>query len=944
MLKNGKNQKISKYENENKKLKKNLSKTKSDISSSNFATTVDTSFETSFETPLDISLDTSLNKLKMEMINQSYSISNKEALKDKIHEIHNFLRNNGVGYGMNALKVFMLLYGIKKIEDKNLIDKLGLKRPECEFSYLYKLAKEGQDNILTSVVFNPLLDSINESKLNQYLFYEIPKKIHCEVLGHLINEINEMSMIEKTCKVQLSGKIYEYFIGRDKTAISELGAYFTDRPITDFIYYQKLKPTLKSDGTVPSMVDLFAGSGGFTTGFVDYMNKKYSNEIDWDTEIDKIHHYDINEDVIKIAGLETFCLTNSIPNFRQFTVKNSFRDEFIDMEEKEMKFDYIITNPPYGGDNHSNSEKQIKREKVKKYIKNTLKTDLDEETKKRRIIQLKNIENEEKADKRVYDNIKVSLKSCSGRIGRYARINNLNGNDKEACSLILMMELLEKNGTACGVLKQGIFFDNKYKDLRKHLVENFNIREIISVPSNLFENTTVKTSIVIFDNTDQKTEKINFSSFVVDRYEEDKYEEIYGDIILTQSKGDIKKVYDKFVITLTKDEVLNNKKYSLVHKDYIIKELEINEDEYEFVKIGDICESLNGFAFKKNNYSNDGGIPLVTIKHIKNNKINFNYQNDNYIKENEKYNKFIIQKNDIILTLTGKKDEFCSIGLHNSDEKMYLNQRCAILRNFKIINNSYFILLFNSFIGEYINENFGNGTIQYNISLNDILNIKIPIPKTEEKIQEWVDKISKPQNEKLEKEKRRQELQKLVQDKIREIQENEDCEKVKIGELCDFLPKSKRKASYGKKEGIYNFYTSSDKVKKCDKADYEEECLIIGTGGLANIHIDKNFSCSADNFIIKSKYNKYIYNLFKSNMSLLLDGFNGSVLKHLSKTYLKDIKIQIPVNKQLIQDLEPIFEEIDTLQLDIQNCDVLYEKYLQELKEDTLKKDENLDE
>jgi hypothetical protein len=48
----------------------------------------------------------------------SMSISNKEAMYDMIHSIHNFIRNNGGGYGMNALKCFNLLYGLCKIEIK----------------------------------------------------------------------------------------------------------------------------------------------------------------------------------------------------------------------------------------------------------------------------------------------------------------------------------------------------------------------------------------------------------------------------------------------------------------------------------------------------------------------------------------------------------------------------------------------------------------------------------------------------------------------------------------------------------------------------------------------------------------------------------------------------------------------------------------------------------
>lgn len=51
--------------------------------------------------------------------NDLIDITNKDALKDKIHEIHNYLRNNGAGYGMNALKVFNIIYGLKKLKKIN---------------------------------------------------------------------------------------------------------------------------------------------------------------------------------------------------------------------------------------------------------------------------------------------------------------------------------------------------------------------------------------------------------------------------------------------------------------------------------------------------------------------------------------------------------------------------------------------------------------------------------------------------------------------------------------------------------------------------------------------------------------------------------------------------------------------------------------------------------
>ena len=71
------------------------------------------------------------------IIEKSNNITNKETLKDKIHEIHNFLRNNGVGYGMNALKVFNVFYGLKKIEENNLLN-INLTE-NIKFSNLLKM-------------------------------------------------------------------------------------------------------------------------------------------------------------------------------------------------------------------------------------------------------------------------------------------------------------------------------------------------------------------------------------------------------------------------------------------------------------------------------------------------------------------------------------------------------------------------------------------------------------------------------------------------------------------------------------------------------------------------------------------------------------------------------------------------------------------------------------
>ena len=142
------------------------------------------------------------------IMEQSNNVSNREALKDKIHEIHNFLRNNGAGYGMNALKVFNIIYGLKKIEENNLIDKVNLKKPDCQFSYLLSLANNDEHERIAELIFGDILTSISRSELKNLLFYEIPPNIKGSVLTYLIKEIDKITVIEKTCNVLLSGKIY----------------------------------------------------------------------------------------------------------------------------------------------------------------------------------------------------------------------------------------------------------------------------------------------------------------------------------------------------------------------------------------------------------------------------------------------------------------------------------------------------------------------------------------------------------------------------------------------------------------------------------------------------------------------------------------------------------------------------------------------------------------
>jgi type I restriction-modification system DNA methylase subunit/restriction endonuclease S subunit len=901
-------------------------------------------------------INSNLNDKKYDIDNKmsevNNNVSNKEALKDKIHEIHNYLRNNGAGYGMNALKVFNLLYGLKKIEEKNLLDKVNLKRPDCEFSYLLKLANENKDEILANLIRGSVLDSINgfsefneitkiyetkENPIKHLLLYEIPTSMKGPTFSYLIKEINKITKIEETCNVLLSGKIYEYFIGRDESAISELGAYFTDRHIVEYIY-KKLDPEINEDGSINSMIDMFGGSGGFTTGYINYLNNKY-NDINWKDNINKVYHFDMNEDVVKSAGLEFFCLTGELPNMKDnLAYRNSFTDEF-----NNKKFMNVITNPPYGGDKTSQSDKQIKRKKIKEYIKQELLTLKDELIIKTRLNQIKKIEKQDKQDKEDSNKSKVSVKECSHRINKYANDNKLTGNDKESSSLILIMDLVDINGTAIGVLKEGVFFNKTYKDIRKCLVENFNVREIISVPQDQFENTSTKTSIVIFDNTKEKTKKVIFSDLVVKRYTEDKFEEISDEIFLIENKDDICGISDILISEATKDDILINPICSLNGKDYNKKEIVVGEG-YELFKLEDLV-SIHTSKINSSDIDNNG---------------NYNFYSGSAKNPVGKHSSFNFDYKEYIGLIKGGGSGEKNYGEHIGLGKVYK------LSGKNTISNGMYVLLlknniYNDYLFYYLNsvKNKIMDIATYttglgNINQVNLLKFQIPIPKSKQKITEWVNKISKPYDKKNKNEELIMKLEEQIKNKINDIEENEECDDVELGSICEVQDGCKFKdtdlnTDVNNIPLIRATYITNKLITNYIKEDTKFDKYIVKNGDIIFSQVGNVGSMCKyqENKIGYNKMNAFRLRGINFNQNylyyyLLSDNFkkkifsNGSIIKFIKIPELRSIKIKLPKNKQLIKDFEPLFQQIETLQTELKEAEELYKKLIKELSEEAI--------
>ncbi|MCT7532995.1 restriction endonuclease subunit S [Aliarcobacter cryaerophilus] len=151
-------------------------------------------------------------------------------------------------------------------------------------------------------------------------------------------------------------------------------------------------------------------------------------------------------------------------------------------------------------------------------------------------------------------------------------------------------------------------------------------------------------------------------------------------------------------------------------------------DGWEWKKLGKIAKLQNGFAFKSKLFVNDG-LPIVRIKNIKNEKVLLDdvvyFNVEDYGKKLDSYQ---IKKNDILIAMSGATTG--KIGLYDTEEISYLNQRVGL---FRIENSNLRSYLF-YFLSTQIEKNLelSLGAAQPNLSTEQINNIELPFPPFEE--------------------------------------------------------------------------------------------------------------------------------------------------------------------------------------------------------------------
>lgn len=252
------------------------------------------------------------------------------------------------------------------------------------------------------------------------------------LLRQVINVIDEIDFTEYKERHEF-GFIYESFL-KDLQSAGNSGEFYTPRAVTDFM----VKVTEPKLGE--RIADFACGTGGFLTSTLAELDKQVGNSLEHKT----LYHNSVYG-IEKKALPHLLCVTNMLIHDidePQILHDNSLEIDYKDMRKME-KFDVILMNPPYGG------------------------------------------------------NEKESVKTNFPKELRSAETADLFMNT--------IMYRLKKNGRCAVIVPEGFMFgvDQAKQNIKKKLFNEFNVHTIVRLPHSIFAPyTSIRTNIVFFDNTE----------------------------------------------------------------------------------------------------------------------------------------------------------------------------------------------------------------------------------------------------------------------------------------------------------------------------------------------------------------------------------------------------------------------------------------------------------
>ena len=243
------------------------------------------------------------------------------------------------------------------------------------------------------------------------------------------------------------------------------------------------------------------------------------------------------------------------------------------------------------------------------------------------------------------------------------------------------------------------------------------------------------------------------------------------------------------------------------------------------------------------------------------------------------------------------------------------------------------------------NKNFNIGLGHTRLSIVDLSdNGNQPmISSDKKKIKVWVDKISEPFNAINDKNNEIQEIEDKIKQKIKNIEENEDCEEVELGNVCDI--KIGTRITKNNNSGDVPVYGGGDITFYTDKTNREANTLIVSRYAMSPLCTrlisqdfylnDSGLSLHFDN-TKKQNYMNYLFQMDDQRKYIYNNCTMGSIQRNINIDMFKKMKIKIPTNKKLIEKMQKYFDKVETLKKEVKEAEVLYDKYIKQLGKEAI--------
>lgn len=381
--------------------------------------------------------------------NRHTKMASVETFKSAVIRIRDILRGPGVSItGMDSMR-HICLYLLSRYMTREKV--ASLEVPE-EFAWETFIEMIHTRNGGVQMALDKFYHAEEDCLVNHFdrLFgtdkfsFDVKHPLKHKEIMEILNDVN---MEEVDCQMDILGQVYEHHLKTGSSAARDLGQFFTDRFICEYMT-ELCKPEFKCDGVPESVCDPSMGTGGFLTAFIKYFKKHHADTpIDWSVQQKEIHGCDTDPKVAGVARLNLFMETGGNRATNLLT-HDSLYDDLT-----QTGYDVILANMPFGikGIKHAECCERVKNLKIRGTKSEPL------------FLQL----------------MMVSL--------------NMGGR----CAVVVPDGMLV-NSSKC------------HNGTRNHLLEHFELKRVIKMKGQFFMNTGIQPSILFFENTGKPTETVEF--------------------------------------------------------------------------------------------------------------------------------------------------------------------------------------------------------------------------------------------------------------------------------------------------------------------------------------------------------------------------------------------------------------------------------------------------